>query len=272
MPWCPATAKSTRFVTRFTTSPDGLAIAYDAVGAGPPIVLIHGFAASRAITWRGTLWYDWLTRAGHTVIALDCRGHGESDKPHDAASYDDQKMLGDILAVMAAEDISRADVMGYSMGGYLTINLAHERPDVVTRAVIAGVGENYFSFWAERDKTIAEGLLAKDESEITDPLAQEFRAFAEKGNNDLKALAACMLRRRLSFTASELRMITTPALIAVGELDSIAGLPDPLASVMGNARGLVLPRRNHHSAVGDLVYKRAVKDFFGSEPEGRGAP
>ena len=258
-------------MTRFTTSPDGLAIAYDAVGNGPPIVLIHGFAASRAITWRGTLWYDWLTRAGHTVIAPDCRGHGESDKPHEVDAYDDYKMLGDILAVMAAEGITRADIMGYSMGGYLTINLAHERPDVVARAVIAGVGENYFSFWAQRDKTIGDGLLAQDESAITDPLAREFRAFAERGNNDLKALAACMRRKRLSFEAHELNAIATPALIAVGELDTIAGHPEPLAAALGNAHGLVLPRRNHHSAVGDLVYKKAVKDFFGSEPEGEGA-
>jgi len=175
-------------VTSFATSPDGLAIAYDALGEGPPVVLIHGFAASRAITWKGTLWYDWLVRAGHKVIALDCRGHGESDKPHDSAAYDDTKMLADIVAVMSAEGVERADVMGYSMGGYLTINLAHEQPERINRAVIAGVGENYFTFWSTRDKIIADGLVAKDEADFTDRLAQEFRTFAARGNNDMEAL------------------------------------------------------------------------------------
>lgn len=252
-------------MTLFATSQDGLAIAYDALGEGPPVVLIHGFAASRAITWKGTLWYDWLVRAGHRVIALDCRGHGESDKPHDSPAYDDSKMLGDIVAVMNAEGIARADIMGYSMGGYLTINLAHEQPERVNRAVIAGVGENYFTFWSTRDKIIADGLLATDEAEVTDRLAQEFRGFALRNNNDMEALAACMRRTRLSFSAEELRTILTPALVVSGEVDNIAGRPEKLAATLGNATPLALPRRNHHSAVGDLTFKRAVREFLQSD-------
>src|SRR4051812_6640931 len=73
-------------MTEHVTGPGGVRIAYDVVGEGTPIVLVHGFGASRVVTWRNTQWYDWLRRAGRQVIALDCRGHGESDKPHETAS------------------------------------------------------------------------------------------------------------------------------------------------------------------------------------------
>src|SRR5688500_14787286 len=98
----------------FAQGSDGTPIAYDLVGEGRPVVLIHGFAASRVITWRNTNWVNWLTRAGHRVVAVDCRGHGESGKPHEAAAYEDRIMVADILAVLDQEDIARADLIGYS--------------------------------------------------------------------------------------------------------------------------------------------------------------
>ena len=66
-----------------TFDSDGTTIAYDDVGEGPPIVLVHGFASSRDGNWRRPGWYDALAGAGRRVIALDCRGHGGSEKPLD---------------------------------------------------------------------------------------------------------------------------------------------------------------------------------------------
>ena len=58
-------------------------IAYECAGEGAPVLLIHGFASDRVQNWRAPGWYDMLTGAGYRVVAMDCRGHGESDKPHD---------------------------------------------------------------------------------------------------------------------------------------------------------------------------------------------
>src|SRR6266550_7767128 len=107
----------------FVTAKDGTRIAFDTEGNGPPVVLIHGFGASRAITWKNTGWYQTLARAGRRIVAIDCRGHGESGKPHDIPAYDEGLMADDIVAVLEELDIGQADVMGYSMGGYLTIRL-----------------------------------------------------------------------------------------------------------------------------------------------------
>ena len=249
-------------MTEFVKAQDGVDIAYEKVGGGPPVILVHGFAASRIITWKNTGWYEWLSAGGRTVIALDCRGHGESGKPHAAADYDDRKMAMDIVAVMEANDVGSAPIMGYSMGGYLAIALMRIAPDRVQQAVLGGVGENYFSFWEERDETIARGLQAADPATLSDPMAMEFRAFAERAGNDLDALAACMRRTRLACSAQDLGQMPQPTLVVCGENDLIAGPAAPLAAHFGNGEAVSLPRRNHHSTVGDRLFKEAVRDFL----------
>jgi len=260
-------------MTRFAHAADGTPIAYDLSGEGPPIVLVHGFAASRVITWANTNWYAWLTRASRRFIALDCRGHGESGKPHGVEAYDDRTMTSDIVAILDQEGISRADFIGYSMGAYLIMNLLHLLPDRIGRGVLAGVGANYFSFWPDRNETIAQGLTAERADTVTDPLAIEFRAFAERAGNDLAALAACMRRQRISLTREEIARLRQPVLVVCGEKDPIAGRPEPLAELFPNGRALIVPRRNHHSTVGDPAFKEAVKDFLEQEAvPANGAP
>ena len=56
----------------------GFEIAYEELGEGPPIVLVHGFAASFERNWKAPLWVKTLVDAGHRVVGLDCRGHGHS--------------------------------------------------------------------------------------------------------------------------------------------------------------------------------------------------
>src|SRR6476661_3997344 len=107
---------------QFALASDGTRLAYDSVGEGRPIVLVHGFASDRKQNWQNVGWYETLTGAGFCVVAMDCRGHGASDKPHDDGAYGD-KMVSDIVSVMDAAKLTHADVMGYSMGGILTVGL-----------------------------------------------------------------------------------------------------------------------------------------------------
>jgi pimeloyl-ACP methyl ester carboxylesterase len=249
-------------VTDFVSAGDGVRIAFEKADSGRPVVFVHGFAASRVITWRNTGWYDWARKNGRSVLALDCRGHGESDKPHEPEAYNDGRMAQDILAVMDATGTESAPIVGYSMGAYLAVALMHLAPERFQSVVLAGVGENYFSFWQERDETIAEALLAEDTAAITGRLAIEFRTFAERAGNDLVALAACMRRERFSFTAEELGAFKQRVLVVCGENDPIAGQAEPFAAHFAHGRSVTIPGRNHHSAVGDKVFKEAVRDFL----------
>jgi len=249
-------------MTEFTRGPDGTPIAYESLGEGEPVLLIHGFASSRRINWRATGWYDFLTRAGRRVIAMDCRGHGESGKPRDKRDYDETLMLGDAVAVLDASGVKAADVMGYSMGGYITLRLAHEAPWRVRRLILGGVGGKYFNYWESRSDAMAEALLAPDPSALTDATQRLFRAFAEKSGNDMAALAACMRRDRRIYSCEELHGFVPSVLVVCGENDDIGGPAEDIARCFAHARAVVIPKRDHMLTVGDPKYKEAVAAFL----------
>ena len=94
----------------FVKAPDGVRIAYETVGSGPAVMLVHGFAASRVQNWKAPGWYETLTGAGYRVVAMDCRGHGDSDKPHDPAAYGGDVLVDDIVGLMDHLDLGRADL------------------------------------------------------------------------------------------------------------------------------------------------------------------
>jgi len=245
---------------------DGVRIAWEEAGpvmvaTGAPIVLIHGFASDRVQNWRAPGWYQTLTGAGRRVVALDCRGHGESDKPHEVQAYGD-RMVDDVASVMDAAGLSAADVMGYSMGGMLTMGLMMRHPGRVRRAVIAGVGETYFRDAPKRRLAIAAALEADDPRTLTDPVQKQFRLFAGQKGKDLAALAACMRMERTVYSREQLGTWRAPVLVVCGETDNLTGNPAGLADAFLNGRSVVVPKRDHMTAVGDKVYKQTVLNFL----------
>jgi pimeloyl-ACP methyl ester carboxylesterase len=250
-------------MTMFAQGNDGVRIAYEVVGNGEPVVLVHGFASDRVQNWSAPGWYETLTNAGRRVVALDCRGHGESDKPHVVEAYGDH-MIDDIAAVMAAVGVSGADVMGYSMGGMLTMGLMMRRPDLVRHAIVAGVGETYFHEAPVRRHAIVDALEAPDVSTLTDPIQRQFRLFAGQKGKDLAALTACMRAERTVYSREQLARWHGPVLVVCGENDLLTGAPDGLANAFPNHRAVTVPKRDHMTAVGDKVYKQAVLEFLES--------
>src|SRR5947207_10062440 len=120
----------------------GFNLAYDDIpgsGAGT-VVLVHGFATNRDENWRRLGWLGAFERKGYRTVALDLRGHGESDKPHDPAAYARTEMVGDVLALMDHLDLGRVNLMGYSMGSHLSLRAALTAPDRVDNLILGGVG------------------------------------------------------------------------------------------------------------------------------------
>jgi pimeloyl-ACP methyl ester carboxylesterase len=242
--------------------PGGLKLAYEVAGEGPPIVLVHGFASNRVTNWRAPGWYSTLTAAGRQVIALDVRGHGESDKPHEISAYDEGELARDVVRLLDHLGHAQADVMGYSMGGFITLRLLHDAPTRVRRAVVAGVGDNYYGRGSVETASIAAGLRAGDPDTIEDPVALSFRIFADQGKNDREALALCMTRPRRSITREEFRGLSVPVLIVLGEKDTVTGPARVLGEALPSARVVIVPARDHMTTVGDKVYKQAVVAFL----------
>ncbi len=249
-------------MTEFVKAPDGVRIAYETAGKGAAVVLVHGFAAGRVQNWKEPGWYETLTNAGYRVVAMDCRGHGDSDKPHDPAAYDHAIMAEDVVAVMESANAAPAFLMGYSMGGFISMHVLMDHPDLLRKLVIGGVGAAYFGhFYGSRD-AIADAIMAPDKTKISDPLQKSFREFAEQRGKDREALAACMRANRRTFSASELKQSQRPVLVVCGENDTIAGPPGPLAEAFADGHAVMVPRRDHMTTVGDKIYKKSVIDFF----------
>src|SRR5260370_22233402 len=109
-------------------------------GAGEPLVLVHGFASNKETNWVTPGWITTLTRAGRRTIALDNRGHGASTKLYDPAAYHSAIMAEDVRALLDHLALSRADIMGYSMGARIAAFLDLAHPERVRAVVLGGLG------------------------------------------------------------------------------------------------------------------------------------
>jgi pimeloyl-ACP methyl ester carboxylesterase len=242
------------------TSFDGTGIAYITTGPsdGPDVLLLHGFAADHRLNWVSPGVVDALVASGHHVIALDARGHGQSDKPRDPAAYQSDAMPRDAKALLDHLGVETVDVVGYSMGSVVSSRLVPMEPRT-RRLVLGGVGEGLAKGSLPR-AGIADALLADDRSTITDPTGRAFRRFAESTGADLHALAAIQ-KARVVRDGTPIGDIRVPTLVLVGRDDVLVGPPEPLAAAIPGAR-VTLVEGDHLSAVADPEFSKAIVDFL----------
>jgi 3-oxoadipate enol-lactonase len=120
-------------------SPDGVVLAARAAGpeAGSPIVLMHGLTMTRdELAAAGAE----LARAGFRVVSYDARGHGSSGAPSDPRAYDYDALTADALAVMDAFELTRAVLVGASMGAHTALRIALTEPSRVAGLAIVSPG------------------------------------------------------------------------------------------------------------------------------------
>jgi len=249
---------------------NGVRLAYlDAQAIGTdrhePILLIHGFASNHVVNWAATLWVKTLTEAGRRVIAIDNRGHGQSDKLYAPEDYTTHTMAADALALMDHLGIARFDVMGYSMGARISAFLASSSVERIRGLIIGGLG-HYLIEGGGLSTRIAEAMEAPALEDVTEPTQRMFRKFAESTHSDLRALAACIRGSRQKMGLDLAARLTCPTLVAVGTADAVAGDGQKLVDVLPHAQLLPIPGRDHNLAVGDKIYKAGVLAFLAQRP------
>jgi len=239
---------------------DGLQIAYQVWGSGPDVLLLHGFASSAAGNWETPGILDALVHAGRRVIAYDARGHGASAKPHDVEAYEHNAMVRDAQALLDHLAVTRADVVGYSMGSIVASRLVPHEPRARS-LVLGGVGGRLARGRspAARARTAA-ALEARDGGRGAGRVERAFRRFAERSHNDLRALAAVQ-RASAAGTPGDVGAIRVPTLVVAGVDDRLAGPPQELAALIPGAEARVVPG-NHLSAVGKPELARAIVEFL----------
>ncbi len=241
---------------------DGIRIHFKDVGSGDPILLIHGFASNIFMNWDYPGWTDLLVKSGMRVIALDNRGHGDSQKIHDPGVYGAPTMAEDARGLLDHLEIEKADVMGYSMGARISAFLALNHPERVGHLVFGGLGYGMIEGVGDPEP-IAQALEAESIDDVQHQSGRAFRQFAEQTKSDRLSLAACMRSSRQKIRSDQVAGIRSPVLVAVGTRDAIAGSARDLAALIPNASVLDIPDRDHMVAVGDKVFKRGVLDFLG---------
>jgi len=248
-------------------SSSGIDLAFIDEGAAeatkPPVLLIHGFASNVVFNWIDPGWVRTLTRAGHRVIALDNRGHGQSEKLYEESAYGPKLMAEDARALLDHLGIERAHVFGYSMGARVTAFLSLAHPERVRSAVFGGLGANMVRGLAGA-RPIAKAMLEPRIEDVTNAAARTFRAFADTTGADRRALAACVVGSREALPKEEVAKILAPVLVAVGDQDVIGGSAAELAAMIPGAEAFVIEGRDHMKAVGDMRFKEKVVAWLGA--------
>lgn len=245
----------------------GVRIHYEVVGAGRPLVLVHGWGASARRNWVDLGWVDVLAPYRRLVL-LDVRGHGRSEAAAAQEEYGYAAMGADVLQVMDELGLAEADLFGYSMGAFMGAALLGHHRERFSSMVLGGIGD-------ETDETagtchlIAASLRVDDPAEITDPVGRAYRRYVDADpENDRHALALAALQMwpdgyPLELGGDGLRHVEVPVLIVDGADDHpYVDTAGRLAAAIPGAELVTIPGTDHHTVVGDERFKAAVVAFL----------
>lgn len=254
---------------------DGVRMRYVDQGEGSPVVLIHGFASSIE-NWTAVM--PALVADGHRVIAMDLHGFGWTDRAPGDYSSESQARL--VLALMDRLDIERADIVGHSYGGGVTLQIALLEPTRVDQIALYdawvyndqlpaffhvaradGVGEAMFAAWYGERSEDRMALAFYDQRFVTMELIDAVEASLRRPGTYAAALAAV---RGMHYERIETRYgeITQPTLLLWGREDHVTTLDvgERLVRTLPGARLVVYPGCGHfpmieHAAqsTGELV-------------------
>lgn len=223
---------------------NGVRINYTMAGAGETVVLLHGFSGSADGAWINPGTFDAIREAGYRVVAMDHRGHGKSDKPHSAEDYGIQ-MAEDVRRLLDHLDVSKAHIVGYSMGAKIANAFRTRHPERLQSLVLGGYGWP----WQSPPPTLQQARAN-----------METRAILP--GNDLDALAAYQAGSAgLNLTAADLRDNVIPTLSIVGTEDQVVPRSEveSLRATMGALAAIDMPG-THAGSEGALY-----KPQFGAE-------
>ena len=175
---------------------NGVRIRYVEQGSGPPVVLLHGFSGNLDASWVETGVLPKLA-TDYRVIALDSRGHGKSDKPHDPKSYGLQ-MGQDVVRLLDHLHIARAHIVGHSMGAGITAKLLTTNPDRFLTATLSGsAGRQRLDARGRRRRGSRGGRIRTGHSvPVPDPAHGPDGPAEADGRGDSGAIAAAARTQR----------------------------------------------------------------------------
>ncbi len=231
--------------TTFHSGHNGTRLAVHRIGAGRPVLLLHGLFSSAEVNWIKYGHAAQLAEAGFEAIMPDLRAHGQSEAPHDPAAYPEDVLVKDALALVSALGLADYDLGGFSLGARTAVRsvLAGLRP---RRLVLGGMGLEGLAGWAGRSGYFLDVIDRFGTIERGDP-AWFAQAFMKTMKVD--RVAAKLLLQSVDDTpAQALASITMPALVVCGAEDQDNGSAPALAEALPDASFVEVPG-THMSSV-----------------------
>ena len=135
---------------------DGLLLHVTDDGAGPPLVLLHGFTGSSE-SWAPLVP---ALSAEHRVMTVDLPGHGQSSAPTDPRRYALDVFAEDLIRVLDTMSLDRVALMGYSMGGRAALRFASSHSDRVAALILESTSPGILDPDARRARVASDAALA----------------------------------------------------------------------------------------------------------------
>jgi pimeloyl-ACP methyl ester carboxylesterase len=238
----------------------GVSLYYETYGKGPPVLVLHGGAASLE-----TMHYQIVDLArDHLVIAVDSRGHGRSSDLPGPMHYAD--MAQDIIGLMDQLHIARADIVGWSDGGNLGLDMAMKHPERVGRLVT--IGANFDAAGLVNPNS----PVSPDNEEFADG-KDIYRTLSETPDNwpVLYRQVTDMWRDEPHYTTGQLGQIHSPVLVMAGEHDAVRrSHTDALAQAIPGAQEKIFPHAGHMVLMTEpAAVDGAIRAFLASHPDRR---
>jgi len=239
---------------------DGARIWFAAIGKGPPVILLHGGDAS------AEFWGDQvpaLLASGRRVILIDSRGHGRSTR--DARPLGYELMESDVIAVMDAIGVDKADVVGWSDGAILGLIMAMKDPQRVAHVFAFGANMDLHGF-------NPLGALAPILPKVNAALAANYARISPTPGG-YGALSRDVLAMQLSqpnYTPADLAEIKGPAIAVVDGAHEEFILREHtqyLARTIPGAVLVILPDVSHFAPLqAPDAFNAAMLDFLDGAP------
>jgi pimeloyl-ACP methyl ester carboxylesterase len=231
--------------TEFFEGFGGTQLALHRMGAGRPVLLLHGLFSSAEVNWIKFGTAAKLAAAGFECLMPDLRVHGKSAAPHDAAAYPQDVLVRDLEALVAHLGLSDFDLVGFSLGSRTSARavIAGMRP---RRLVLSGMGLQGLAGWARRQDFFVDVIDRFGTIKREDPayFAQQFL----KAMGTDRTAARLLLGTMADTDPAELSAITMPTLVLCGDQDNDNGSAEQLAEMLPQARLALIPG-THMSSV-----------------------
>ncbi len=219
----------------------GMTFHVQELGAGPPVVMLHGLLIGSLASWYFTAGPS-LARA-HRVRMFDLRGHGRSERV--ATGYDTRTLADDLAAL--TEDLGSFDLVGHSWGALVALQFAIAHPGRVRRLAIVEAPLPPSNALAMAD------FLVADHARLLDALPESLRAAVAGGRRQAQRLLESLeflvarssllddVRREPDLADADLAALDLPVLVAYGDRSACVAAGDRLARVIPGATHAVLP-------------------------------